>query len=633
MNRSFFRRYLVQGLCLAALGVGGGIYAFGPAFGQKGNVFDPDTQWSVSQIGGQGLDGDSYCAVARRFEHNAILTIARNGQGESSLAVDFQTPQFPVNQSMPVTLDPGAGEQRQFDVQPVSGAAFVVRLGSDARFFESLTRTGLLRVEALGQSYHFNLADLDKGEFKLNGCVKDLPAPLPVAQAPSMPSATPPAMPVESVKGEIVAPAPVVAPVVKQALSEVVPPAASEKAIALKDDERRAYEQKIEKLTMDLITRDAKIASLARLEAENKRLVLALKDQDAMRQHVASLEGEVQVLRAKLSQPQVIEPSAGTATVIAAAAKTSAPPSVVKAEVLKDEPKKNMEIAQNEKNPAAVPVANVEKKPVSEDTQSGTAEGDASRSAAQRYEEQLRAGLNNKSIPEPITAVQEPAPVPVSTAKAEEPAAPVKAEAVDAPQAPAQQETVKKVAVQEPPVSKTQNEEAPAALRAPSAVADAAPKLPPAPAAAEPDRFPFQDLLVRASLTPRDGIVPVKGAAVDAGRKAYQWRSGNAFGSGEVGQAAGDQAFESSVKAYIERTQKRCEGDFAVVPERSVDTKTMRMDTYEVACMGKTMDSSVALVFIHQGDTFAALAHEGPTAQLEDLMTMRDKLISAAKGS
>lgn len=619
MSRSLFRRYLIQGLCVAALGSAGGFYAFSSALGQKGNVFDPDTQWSVSQIGGQGLEGDSYCAVARRFEHNAILTIARNAQGESSLAVDFQTPQFPANHALPVTLDPGAGEQRQFDVQPVSGAAFVVRLGADTKFFESLTRTGLLRVETLGQSYHFNLADLDKGEFKLNGCVNDLPQPLPVAQA----VAPPPAMPVESVQSESVQGVPLESAAIQaQPLPPLAPPARAD----LTSGERRAYEQKIEKMAADLIVRDAKIAELSRLGMENKRLLASLKEHEAMRQHVASLENEVQLLRTKLSSPQAIEPSAGK-TVVASSASVPPRPSTAQATPVK---------MAKEENTKAVPVPPVESaatQGVTQDTAKDTAQDPAQgeiaaanegESAAQRYEEQLRAGLNKQGTPEPITTLPAPsAPtVPPAVAKAEptEPA-PVKEDLPEVAAKEPPQDLVKQEAVKQEVVKQDVAPPAPAPVHKPLA------------SPSETDRFAFQELLVKAALTPRDGIVPVKAGTVESGRKAYQWRSGNAFGSGEVGQATSAQAFEESIKTYLERTQKRCEGDFAVVPEQSVDAKGMRLDSYEVACMGKTMDSSVALIFIHQGDTFAAMAHEGPSAQLQELMSMRDKLISAAQGS
>lgn len=137
---------------------------------QKGVALQPSTQWAVSKV--EASDGGNpYCAMARRFRPNTVLTFARNQGNEASFALDFQSPKFRQAEAMQVMLDPGAGQQRAFEVYPVSNQAFVIRLGSDEAFFGALEKTGFLRVEFGGKAYNFDLADIDVGHTKLASCI------------------------------------------------------------------------------------------------------------------------------------------------------------------------------------------------------------------------------------------------------------------------------------------------------------------------------------------------------------------------------------------------------------------------------------------------------------------------------
>ncbi|MCB9983198.1 MAG: hypothetical protein H6861_05945 [Rhodospirillales bacterium] len=144
------------------------------AMAQRGTVLAPSTGWAVSKVGN---GGGAYCALARKYNQNTVLTVARNEDAETSFALDFQRPVLRPQGLLKVILDPGAGQQRAYEIKPVSNNAFVVRLGRDSAFFKALERTGLLRVEMNGQSYHFNMADLDQGQFKLDACVANLVIP------------------------------------------------------------------------------------------------------------------------------------------------------------------------------------------------------------------------------------------------------------------------------------------------------------------------------------------------------------------------------------------------------------------------------------------------------------------------
>ncbi|MGH1399435.1 MAG: hypothetical protein ACRBCT_09510 [Alphaproteobacteria bacterium] len=149
-------------------------FASGDAFAQKGQLSSPRTQWAITQVDGQPGKDNGYCAAARRFDTNAILTFARNEHDENSLAIDFQSPRLPHSGAVAVTLDPGAGEQRKDQVTPVSRNAFVVKLGRDDAFMDALEHTGQLRVEVAGDAYVFDVADIDAGKIQLSSCLAQL---------------------------------------------------------------------------------------------------------------------------------------------------------------------------------------------------------------------------------------------------------------------------------------------------------------------------------------------------------------------------------------------------------------------------------------------------------------------------
>ena len=142
----------------------------GPVNAQKGVTLQPQSSWAVKRVNADSPN--AYCALARRFEQELILTLAKNDKHEISFAIDFPQGKFSAAERYEISLDPGAGEQRKFKVKPAgSGKAFVVRVGSDQKFMSALLRTGYLRIVVENESYNFNLADIDQGQEQLESCL------------------------------------------------------------------------------------------------------------------------------------------------------------------------------------------------------------------------------------------------------------------------------------------------------------------------------------------------------------------------------------------------------------------------------------------------------------------------------
>jgi|GEM_PF-7013065 len=141
--------------------------------------------WQVSRVDSQNA-GQSYCAVAKRFGTDGVLTFARNQDDKSSLAIDFETNRFSSSNMYDVRLTPDSGEAINYSVQPVSPSAFVIRLGQDNDFERTVSDARYLDVEVNGQKVSYDVADYELVSLQLNECLEQIS--LAKMQPPPMPA-------------------------------------------------------------------------------------------------------------------------------------------------------------------------------------------------------------------------------------------------------------------------------------------------------------------------------------------------------------------------------------------------------------------------------------------------------------
>lgn len=163
-------------LLSTVIGGGMGLAAL-PALAAAPQTFQPNTAWAVSMVEARNTGSGAYCTLARRFSGDMILTFARNARDESSLAIDFQKDLLKPSDTYYVTLKPGAGQDRMFEVKPVSGKAMVIRMGQDFAFYDALSRASSLKIDISGQIYEFMMPDMTGGQSELNGCLAALVQP------------------------------------------------------------------------------------------------------------------------------------------------------------------------------------------------------------------------------------------------------------------------------------------------------------------------------------------------------------------------------------------------------------------------------------------------------------------------
>lgn len=133
-------------------------------------VKQPISGWAVTKVDPEG-QGASYCALARKYTPDIVLTIARNARDESSIAIDFQRATFNTGRDVSVTLDAGNNQTRLFDSRPISRSAVVLRTGTDNQFFQALRGTRSLTADIDGNKHRFVMPDIEMGLSQLTNCL------------------------------------------------------------------------------------------------------------------------------------------------------------------------------------------------------------------------------------------------------------------------------------------------------------------------------------------------------------------------------------------------------------------------------------------------------------------------------
>ena len=130
-----------------------------------------------------------------------------------------------------------------------------------------------------------------------------------------------------------------------------------------------------------------------------------------------------------------------------------------------------------------------------------------------------------------------------------------------------------------------------------------------------------------------DGGVQFVEQASNARALAYQWRIGEVYGTAEqIPFYTGEQDFDVVALDYLNKTEARCPGEFAVVPDQTDEVAGVRVDSYEIACVAADVSSTASILFFSRGSTFTILTHEAPTELMDEAITMKEAVSSYLLG-
>ena len=814
------------------------------AHAQKGVTLTPTGKWSIVDVLDQEDYESSYCVMAKQFDPGTIVSVAKNKRSELSLAMDFEGRSFSQDSVFQVTLDPGAGQQREYELTPASPQAFVVRFGEDETFMRALGKTGFLRTEIDGEGYNFNLSDIDKAKRNLERCLANLTVPeqeIPVAEVVEPVEAVEPMKlkadetfqvayeaEIEELKQEMIvlgnenaklqgmleearrpssqeqefetklaevaalnkqieeleqmnsdlfdledkngkllsdfqkqidllqeenqtlksdlakktqdamshnskqdqlrkdiekelnshnaaietltkeneslkkelAEAKRAAPVRVESVDNGLVKALKQENEALREELKIAksaavhrqddtkiknLEATIAKLQMDLTERNAALLEYKSLEQENQKLKdenaemkvklgmipetpdeirkkfeklanLEIEHQELLQQVSVMKEKEEKILNALAAvrrENEVLKGDLEEANLMQEDLRRQiafTPP--VTATPL-EEPQEELQQAISHVQKEGHVVESKDDIIVSEALEEGSKEFDIAQAEYEEIEphdvfnmiEDTDPRKNAVARPRPRNSVQSSAGS--NEAKAQDIVVNAKApedqfdnlmEEENLTEAQKQDRLLARTLNSASEQQQTREEETEAfrAAEITPASNDNEMTLQPSDKQAYEGYYApavsVHNLLDAAKIAGDahiDFVEKVSGSA----KVAYQWQMQNVFGSAEQKEINNPEQFDQLVKEYLGRTESRCRGDFAIVPDQTIQMGQMRIDSYEIACVGNGANSSASLMFFSKGGTFTTLAHEAPTEALGAAMTLRDKALQAAKSS
>ena len=717
------KRLLLSSAGVAALLIG--VTFTSEALAQKGETLSPETRWSVDKVTGRVGE---YCTLSRRYTHAALLTVAKNGGLETSIAIDFQRPILKGGKILDIKLDPGAGVERSFQASALANKAIVAKVGNDPSFFEALYRTGFLRVTIENQSYNFNVSDFSDGQDELDNCVATLTPLKPTVSEPPVASVAPAPRPVEPVEeldgvpdvNEVLAQERALQSREAESLRVSDVAAAPIKPIAnvtsrVADEINTSSAQSVEALSLQLKrlrddnaflkdklegsedSRALKI-KISELEARNSALQGELQgvyaERDAGAQRLAeeaskqreellglsnSQKAKINELEAVIAQLekdkiaysqqlQSMEKQGADNTISQDMQKLQSQYAALVDENLQLKEKINSDVSIEGRVKNLLAENDVLRKALQESEaqiiemrdQQSSSDFDAQLAALDdRYKKQIKQresdiekliedNRNLRRQLEHLNAFNSSIESSLFGEDALESVENVVEIDRNASYAQ-QQEAMVKQDIQKASSHTMAHEQELVATKKRD-VDDVIDTLHPADVVEleviAPERSEENESAVvshigsSALYVPRfsiDQVIDTDARLVDGvsndQRLVYQWKEDNIFASAEQKPLDRIYQFDDLVLEYLQRTEDRCGGDFAIVPDRSEEFGPVRFDRYDVACVGSGVNSSAALLFFNKEGTFNILAHEAPSEKLLEAISLREDVIRKVTGS
>ncbi len=258
------------------------------------------TAWTINRVASAA--SGNYCTMAQKYSDNTIVTFAKNSTGQYSVAFDFARPQFPQVGQTTLTLRPGNGEARTFNVAPTSDKVVVIGLG-EGSFIDAVKSSGKMDVETNGKSFSYAPSKFASAADELSDCIGGKKSSVMASAAPSSPSVEPAAAPVQKVASAQV-PTMIAHPDAKP--MRAIEPASG--ATAGLESENTRLKQENQALRAQQTVAGSTSQELSRIKAElataqalNQSLMQQQKEGQAAQQQLANIQKENADIKTQLS--------------------------------------------------------------------------------------------------------------------------------------------------------------------------------------------------------------------------------------------------------------------------------------------------------------------------------------------
>ena len=617
---------LLSGFAVATLISGFSAQASEPIYMQGASA------WSITYVGASQAGGDSYCALSRSYQAGDQITFAQNDFGHKSIAISLSAERDALLDVDSVALSSGFDLPVTFDITPLNDRAFVLKLPDQAQILDAAEESGLLAVTAGDVQYDFDLSKFSQGLSQLGACLGQNVANVipPSESVPLRPAPTP------SVDAEVQSKLDDMQLRIDDLTREnsdlrfklANSSAETQRAIAVGDELSRLQQDNKDLRTQIMLERERHKEDLDAMATDKDSQVSFLRAQIAdLGARVENTAGDV--LRLPALDAQLFEL---TAKNDAAQKEISLLRSQLSGMRARAESKDQGEIMQNKTLPVSEDLRSEKSVPEEEETVSTQAQGSQA-DLAQRLEnlESAHSSLKSETV---ITAERLAQLERQNQSLMQENAAFAQA---DQPVATQSSYVPSGVSAAEPVAVMNEAQALENAMDMPEHVGenvgDTVPLSMPSIQKTgyyTPSVMP-QTLLGRAGLAMPNQIALVDEIS-DESFTAYRWQIDSVYGSSEHrALLGGSESFDQEVKDYLLRTQARCSASFAVLPMDTLEVNGSRIDSYDIACVGNDLNATAALLFFDTGGSFTALAHEASSAQLDQAMEARDRVVNVLK--
>jgi hypothetical protein len=142
------------------------------------------TGWSINRV--SSPTAGSYCTMAQKYADDTVITLAKNPNGQYSVAFDMPQKPFDASKGIPVSVRAG-DKVVTSAARAQSENVLVVGLGSDAEFISAMESSGRLSLKVGEKNFDFEPAKVQTAAEQLSKCVASMNVP----SVPSAPAAAP----------------------------------------------------------------------------------------------------------------------------------------------------------------------------------------------------------------------------------------------------------------------------------------------------------------------------------------------------------------------------------------------------------------------------------------------------------
>lgn len=160
------------------------------------SIVDARTLMGVSDWSIRKVTADvPYCTLSRNYDTNINFKLAKNANGEGTIALDFKRNAFDLTRVYPIQLQID-DIRRSYSLRPASQGLIIIRIGNDSSLFAALQQNQNLNIQIDNENFDVDLGDYQTAMSDLNGCLGEAtqqpsPSDIPVKNVETRPVVPP----------------------------------------------------------------------------------------------------------------------------------------------------------------------------------------------------------------------------------------------------------------------------------------------------------------------------------------------------------------------------------------------------------------------------------------------------------